>query len=361
MEQLGQRRASIALSLNLFLPQELVAIAHQYIACGSICVTSQSHYYDDDDDEDVGSLVYVYDQEMTQWRLDPSLSSDCTSPYLGWCQGQLWSHGLALTESANLPCLLRFHDGKWQSVLHSPSVIGPDEQACSMNVVGDSLYFNKEDRHDSRPTDPAIPVFVKYDCKRKLRSSLPGMSCPRSDVTSVSVGDSIYVFGGRVHRRALSSCEKFDVLGNAWHSLPPMKTARFSAAAAFHPASGIIYVLGGTHVIEERGDHYHSGRKVNLTSIERFDIVTQQWLSEKNFKGLIVPLPLSLHHHSAAILGDDLFVIGGHNVTELPSIWKCCLTDRPSTWTLALRLSRHFGSTSATTLFFEKCGKSRLE
>lgn len=73
----------------------------------------------------------------------------------------------------------------------------------------------------------------------------------------------IYIFGGNDDQKTLSSCERFNPLGNMWEPVPSMSQARSAAAAV--PLRGRIYVCGGNHCGQ------------TLSSVEAFDPTRDAW------------------------------------------------------------------------------------
>ena len=133
-----------------------------------------------------------------------------------------------------------------------------------------------------------------------------GMGC-------VSLGSSLFVFGGWDGKEALRTCLKLDVQRNEWASIAPMVSAR-QAMGCCVARGKFIYVMGG-----------YDGSK-NLNSVERYNTLTEAWNEVA-----------SMHNSRrgcAAVSYDEMaFAIGGSDSTGVlnsiecyhiyTNVWRC--------------------------------------
>ncbi|KAG1669024.1 Kelch-like ECH-associated protein 1 [Nymphon striatum] len=104
--------------------------------------------------------------------------------------------------------------------------------------------------------------------------------------------DTFYVFGGDESNRCDCYCPQDD----SWRSLPKMKEERLYAGSCYDN-NKFIYVVGGS---DERN-------QICLTSMERFDVVIEQWSSLKSSIG-VGRLGLTL-----TVFKNQIILIGGED------------------------------------------------
>ena len=134
-------------------------------------------------------------------------------------------------------------------------------------AMGEKIYvmggYNKKDGKLR-----SMEVYDTVTNEWSSSSSLPNMKNVRDGCAAAVVKDKIYVVGGFLQVKHLSSCEVFDPNSSStkkWSKIPQeMKQGRSGCAAV-----GIddkLYVMGGTM------DHGH-----RLASMEVYDTTTQTW------------------------------------------------------------------------------------
>ena len=83
----------------------------------------------------------------------------------------------------------------------------------------------------------------RYDIQTDQWISIASMNQARSDHTSVSIEESIFVLGGWNDSSPLKSVEMYDTRSNKWMEITPNNTARDSLAAAI--CGNSIFAFGG--------------------------------------------------------------------------------------------------------------------
>jgi hypothetical protein len=137
--------------------------------------------------------------------------------------------------------------------------------ACS--AVADSQIYvmgGKDSNGD------ALNSVEKYDPVQNKWTFVASMVQARQGAAAVTVGDSIYVFGGASHGNLLDDVEVYSVTNNTWTTHSPMLTTR-----AFHFVfryRNMIYIIGGLNrlgplkVIER----YPLSGNMNMGSLSMF-------------------------------------------------------------------------------------------
>ncbi len=93
----------------------------------------------------------------------------------------------------------------------------------------------------------ALNSVERYDPVQNKWSFVASMTQSRQGAAAVTVGDSIYVFGGASHGNLLDDVEVYSVTNNTWTIHPQMMTAR-----AFHFVfryRNMIYIIGGLNLL----------------------------------------------------------------------------------------------------------------
>ena len=99
---------------------------------------------------------------------------------------------------------------------------------------------------------------------------MPDLEKPRCGCAVTSLHGKVYVIGGLVGYKVLSSDEMFDQATNKWTPIPDMKEARKECAAC--AIGDKIFVMGG----------YNHDDNDSLSSVEVFDTITQECSSIPN-------------------------------------------------------------------------------
>nr|CAB3259362.1 kelch-like protein 12 [Phallusia mammillata] len=120
---------------------------------------------------------------------------------------------------------------------------------------------------------------------------MPDMTEARGACACGFIGNCIYVTGG-FQNGALSSCEKFDLLGNKWMAINPMLQKRYGHATVV--CDGSVYCIGG-----------HDGNTC-LASCERYDMNTEKWNE-------IAPLHKKRNYVAGVVLDNTIYAIVPQN------------------------------------------------
>ena len=232
---------------------------------------------------------------------------------------------------------------------------------CSCAVVGDKIYLIGG-FFDNRASPSRGGII--FDTKTESWSTLPSeMINVRRGHTSVAVGKKIYVFGGY-------SCnvrsEVFDTETGQWASIAPMKIPRYSFGAV--AVGNKIFAVGGiiTGKIADKTfggtDATNRSYRRHINTMEMYDVSTNAWticdcemknrragcavykagtmitvlgghdesslvepienydIKEKRWSGSVLPpLKTKRCYFGAAMVGGDLYVIGGAQSVNLKS------------------------------------------
>jgi hypothetical protein len=140
---------------------------------------------------------------------------------------------------------------------------------------------------------PAATARPTYEV-RSWRGAAP-MIVPRSHLSVVTLGGSIYAIGGLLRGGAATSAvDRYDPASDKWTSLPALPfTTDHSAAAAVNAS---IFVFGGSFAQPS-------------TRGFRFDIGANRWTS-------IAPMPEARAAGGAAVVGSRIYVVGGLDATR---------------------------------------------
>jgi hypothetical protein len=111
-----------------------------------------------------------------------------------------------------------------------------------------------------------------------------------------------FVMGGRNHRIALSSMERYDAASDQWSTAAEMDTAHWMFAAC--AVAGEIYVTGGD---DNNGS--------TLSSVERYSPSSDTWSA-------VVPLPEARSCHAAVTVGLAMYVFGGSTRVSTTTVLK---------------------------------------
>lgn len=132
-----------------------------------------------------------------------------------------------------------------------------------------------------------------YDPATNRWTVLAPLPKARDHIAAVTVDNKIHVIGGRFgsSRDFTGLHDVYDPATDTWSPAPPLPTARSSVAAALY--RGLIVVDGG---------ECNNGAIFNEN--EGYDVKTQRWIT-------LTPMPTGLHGFGAAVVGSNLYFIGG--------------------------------------------------
>jgi len=133
--------------------------------------------------------------------------------------------------------------------------------------------------------------------------AVPPMHTARKHAPSAMLDGKLYTVGGcRPQGDAtFNSVKRYDLAANAWEEVAPMATARLAHAAAV--LDGKLYAVGGYN---EDDDEDEDGHNSYLSSVERYDPVTNAWEA-------VAPMATARDYHAVTVLDGKLYAVGGGN------------------------------------------------
>ncbi|KAG7568540.1 Jacalin-like lectin domain [Arabidopsis thaliana x Arabidopsis arenosa] len=157
--------------------------------------------------------------------------------------------------------------GKWIKVEQKGEGPGP---RCSHDIaqVGNKIYSFGGELTPNQPIDKHLYVF---DLETRTWSispatgDVPNLSC--LGVRMVSIGSSLYVFGGRDASRKYNGFYSFDTTKNEWKLLTPVEQG--PTPRSFHSMAADeknVYVFGGVSAT------------VRLKTLDAYNIVDHKWV-----------------------------------------------------------------------------------
>jgi len=154
---------------------------------------------------------------------------------------------------------------------------------------------------------PAVPhrslkTNEAYDPATNTWETRSPMPTPRNHAAAGVVGGKIYVIGGRLASSVITTGSNTDVVENydpatdSWGAVGlRMPTARSGMGWATY--QGRIYVAGG--------EIYDAHMFAVVRAVEAYDPAANQW-------SILPPMPTARHGVNVALIGNRLYVIGGH-------------------------------------------------
>ena len=229
------------------------------------------------------------------------------------------------------------------------------------------LFGGQAQLEPGGPSQVPLANTWEYDPANDSWKALAPMPTARTAAVAVETGGKIYVIGGAsvhpgakivslgptVPHRSLQTNEVYDPASNTWSTRMPMPTARNHAAAGV--VNGKIYVIGGrlgssvvttgsnTNVVEEydpaaddwgyararmpvmrsgmgwatrNGKIYVAGGEIYdnqvfavIRAVQAYDPAANRW-------SILPDMPTARHGVNVAIIGNRLYVIGGHITSD---------------------------------------------
>lgn len=133
-----------------------------------------------------------------------------------------------------------------------------------------------------------------YDPTADVWTRKTPMPTPRMGLAVTTVGGAIYALGGRARSAVLTTVERYSPASDTWTPCAPMPTARWNLMTC--AVGGKIYALGGIAGV--------GGKRRVLDVVEVYDPAKNAW-------SRLGPMPVPRSAAAAAVLGDQVFVIGG--------------------------------------------------
>ncbi|MBK8902142.1 MAG: hypothetical protein IPM53_13235 [Anaerolineaceae bacterium] len=230
----------------------------------------------------------------------------------GWTNGFGQSTALEMydpatdtwTRLADLPFHVNHHaTAVYQNALY---VFGPEDTALRYDPASDTwqeLAPMPERRYAAAAAVLGDFVYViggsgstsdllRYDPASNSWTRLAPLLQAREHTQAVALDDQLYALGGRWDR-GLNSVERYDPANDTWFRAPAMNQPRSGFGAAVW--DGKIVVAGGELL---------SPLDI-LDTIEIFDPAQNRW------EMLAVKMPVPLHGLPIAVIGDELYLLGG--------------------------------------------------
>jgi N-acetylneuraminic acid mutarotase len=179
---------------------------------------------------------------------------------------------------------------KWRS---EPVPLPDARDEIRTAVVGSDVYLLGGLGQNGRST-ARVDIFHAGKGRYTRPADLPD---DLDHIGAVAYRGQIYVTGGWSDGTPNNRMWRYSPRTKQWTELASMKVSR--GAPAIAAADGKIYVAGGTpHNQEQPYD-----------SIEVYDIADDRWLPGPN-------IPTARHHVGSALLGNDIYVVGGRTPND---------------------------------------------
>lgn len=93
---------------------------------------------------------------------------------------------------------------------------------------------------------------IRYDSRLDSWKTMTSMNEPRGDFFACTIGDFLYVFGGKNKRGALRSCERYDPRTDQWEKISDLPEEGLYMMAGV-VLGGVVYISGGFNDYEAVG------------------------------------------------------------------------------------------------------------
>ena len=187
---------------------------------------------------------------------------------------------------------MNFKDGilKWEELAPFSPVRGSFSAAAY-----DGLLVICGGRNAYNSVMKSVEVFHDDLCAWRRISP---MNEAREQHELVACAGSLYALGGYNSISALSAveCLNSSCLGEEWKRVRPMQNARYLFAGV--NCNNHIYAIGGSD------GACNSSKPPSAKSVEKYNPVTNQWVYVSNMN-------TARTHHSACVINDCIYVIGG--------------------------------------------------
>ncbi|KAF4356225.1 hypothetical protein CsatB_000059 [Cannabis sativa] len=211
-------------------------------------------------------------------------------------------------------------DNSWSFVTLVPCIIeNQGVKDFAMVSLGDSIYiiggklFHQKQDHTSEEDDSVSSSVLRYNVCTNQWSNCASMALPRYDFAYTVCENKIYVAGGKSTLNSVvgvSSAEVYDPNLDKWIHLPDMSTLRYKCVAVTW--MGKIHVVGG-FALKTNSDVTPHNFMAERCSVEVYDTKTRQWGLMRGMWQLDVP-PNQIVVVNGKLLssGDCLKVWKGH-------------------------------------------------
>ena len=190
-----------------------------------------------------------------------------------------------------------------------------------------------EDEYTSAGNYLTVTCRIPGGADDKASAGLTPLPEPLTSFGGAALDGWLYVYGGHTGEEHAHSRENLSthfrrmklVEGASWEELPMQTPLQGMPLAAWN---GRLFRIGGLSAKNA------AGRKDDLHSVAEFasfDPATKTWTA-------LPPLPEARSSHDAAVIGDDLYVVGGWQLAGssegrwLTTAWKINLADASADW-----------------------------
>jgi N-acetylneuraminic acid mutarotase len=162
-------------------------------------------------------------------------------------------------------------------------------------TVGDKIYVM------GGYSDKTTNIVQVYDSTKDQWSTISPLPEKLDHLATATFNNKIYVVGGFDEESKPSNrLFIYDTVLGKWEERKKMPTARGALTAEF--IDGILYAVGGDKDPAYIAGGYHPYGQT--TTNEAYDPTTDSWTVK-------TPMPTARHHHTAAVVGERLYIIGG--------------------------------------------------
>jgi len=263
------------------------------------------------------SKVEFFDPLNGRWESSPSMLMARSEAICAVLMGRVCICGGATGSCASDQTYVRsaeYFDPYSKEWVMLPSMSAA-RRAPIVGVMDDELYVcgGMEDIGDD---SGCLKSVEKLDLLNETWECAPPMLTRRANAACSVLSNCLYIAGGNHHRGPLRKTEFFDKKSYRWKKLPPMKEARENAiSCAFR---GSFYVFGGRAPYDVfTGNYFETGFR-ELSTVERFSIVTNQWES-------LPPMSQPCYDDMgglSAVCSGSIYIMGANNDSNEDSM--CC-------------------------------------
>ncbi|VVB08998.1 unnamed protein product [Arabis nemorensis] len=206
--------------------------------------------------------------------------------------------------------------GTWSKVTQKGEIPKP---RCSnaIAMVGNKMFSFGGQLNSGEPMDKHLYVFDDHTriwSRSRASGDVPEFSCLGASM--ISVGSTLYVFGGKDHSGNYNGFHSFDTVSNEWKLLTRVgdgpRPRSFHSMAAI---GGKIYVFGG---LSTTGP---------LNTLDAYNIQTRRW---RSFSAPGYPLA-ERERAGLEVVNGKLWVLYGFKGSELDDVH--CFDPTQETWT----------------------------